>query len=239
MNSPYNGKFRVSQQYKGAAHDGLDLVGVDSKEIHSTVNGTVERAGWENALNRKQGFGLYVRIRQDGTTDRYYFGHLSEVRVKVGQEVKIGDVLGVEGNTGYSFGSHCHYCVRGNGSKSQIKDVCAISGIPNKLGTYDDGYLAKLQAQKKTAAELAQEVLDGKWGNGASRKKKLTAAGYDYAAVQAEVNKLVAKPAKKSNEEIAQEVLAGKWGNGAERKKRLTAAGYNYAAIQKIVNKKA
>ena len=38
MNSPYMGKFRVSQIYKGALHDGLDLVGVDSKLIHSTVN---------------------------------------------------------------------------------------------------------------------------------------------------------------------------------------------------------
>lgn len=46
MNSPYNGKFRVSQQFKGSAHDGLDLVGVDSKEVHSTVNGIVEKAGW-------------------------------------------------------------------------------------------------------------------------------------------------------------------------------------------------
>ena len=77
--------------------------------------------------------------------------------------------------------------------------------------------------------------MDGKWGNGQERKEKLTAAGYDYNAVQAEVNKLAA-PAKKSNEEIAKEVLAGKWGNGAERKKKLTAAGYNYSAIQKIVN---
>lgn len=242
MNSPYNGRFRVSQTFKGASHDGLDLVGVDSKEIHSTVNGVVEKAGWENVLNHKQGFGLYVRIKQDGTADRYYFGHMSQVKVKKGQIVKIGDVIGIEGSTGKSTGSHCHYCIRTNGSKSQVKNVSAISGIPNKLGTYDDGYLAKLEAQKKTVSQLAQEVLDGKWGNGADRKKKLTAAGYDYAAVQAEVNKLANKttaPAKKSNEEIAREVLAGKWGNGAERKKRLTAAGYNYAAIQKIVNKKA
>ena len=43
MNSPYNGKFRVTQQYKGSTHDGLDLVGVDSKEVHSTVNGVVEK----------------------------------------------------------------------------------------------------------------------------------------------------------------------------------------------------
>lgn len=45
----------------------------------------------------------------------------------------------------------------------------------------------------KTVDELAQEVLDGKWGNGTDRKEHLTAAGYDYSAVQAKVNKLVKK----------------------------------------------
>ena len=44
---------------------------------------------------------------------------------------------------------------------------------------------------KKTVAELAREVIQGKWGNGAARKQRLTAAGYDYAAVQAEVNRLL------------------------------------------------
>ncbi len=238
MNSPYNGKFRVSQQYKGANHDGLDLVGVESKEVHSTINGVVERAGWENPFNRKQGFGIYVRIKKNNSVDRYYYGHLSETKVKVGQAVKIGDVIGIEGSTGKSTGSHCHYCVRGNASHSEIKDVCAISGIPNKLGTYDDGYAAKLAAQKKTVSQLAQEVLDGKWGNGTERKEKLTAAGYDYSAVQAEVNKL-ASPAKKTNEDIAKEVLKGLWGNGAKRKQKLAAAGYDVAVIQKIVNKLA
>lgn len=240
MNSPYNGKFRVSQQFKGASHDGLDLVGIDSKEIHSTVNGVVEKAGWENPLNHKQGFGLYVRILKVGTNDKYYYGHLSEIKVTAGQAVKIGDIIGTEGSTGKSTGSHCHYCARGNGSKTQIRDINAISGIPNKLGTYDDGYLARLEEQKKTVSQLAQEIIDGKWGNGQERKEKLTQAGYDYNAVQAEVNKLAksaAVPTKKSNEEIAREVIAGKWGNGAERKQRLTAAGYNYSDIQKIVNK--
>ena len=45
----------------------------------------------------------------------------------------------------------------------------------------------------KTVDELAQEVLDGKWGNGTDRKERLTAAGYDYSAVQAKVNALVIK----------------------------------------------
>lgn len=43
----------------------------------------------------------------------------------------------------------------------------------------------------KSADELAREVLQGKWGNGAERKKRLEAAGYDYAAVQKKVNQLV------------------------------------------------
>lgn len=191
MNSPYNGKFRVSQQFKGKSHDGLDLVGIDSKEIHSTVNGVVEKAGWENPLNHKQGFGLYVRIKKYASPDKYYFGHLSSVRVKKGDVVKIGDVIGIEGSTGNSTGSHCHYCARGNGSKTQIRDICVISGIPNELGTFDDGYLAKLQANEKTVSQLAQEVIAGKWGNGAERKNRLEQAGYNYTEIQNLVNKLL------------------------------------------------
>lgn len=42
----------------------------------------------------------------------------------------------------------------------------------------------------KSVDELAREVLQGKWGNDAERKKRLEAAGYDYAAVQKKVNQL-------------------------------------------------
>lgn len=137
MNSPYKGKFKVTQEYKGTTHDGLDLVGLDNKNIYSTINGVVEYAGWENPSNRKQGFGLYIRIKQNNSIDKYYFGHLSQIKVKIGQQIKIGDLIGIEGNTGYSTGSHLHYCVRGNGSKSKIKNISTISGIPNKIGTYN------------------------------------------------------------------------------------------------------
>lgn len=91
---------------------------------------------------------------------------------------------------------------------------------------------------KKTVQEIAAEVWAGKWGNGAVRKQRLEAAGYDYNEVQKAVAayKTSTTPAKKSNEEIAKEVLAGKWGNGTDRKNRLTAAGYDYNAIQSIVN---
>ena len=139
MNSPYMGKFQVTQEFKGQAHDGLDLVGLDSKEIHSTVNGTVHYAGWENSTNHSQGFGQFICIR--GTDENfYYFGHLAEIKVKSGDTVKITDVLGIEGNTGYSTGSHCHYCVRPQFTSGNALNVSEISGIPNTLDVYDDGY---------------------------------------------------------------------------------------------------
>lgn len=44
-------------------------------------------------------------------------------------------------------------------------------------------------SSKKTISQIAKEVINGEWGNGDARKKKLEAAGYDYDDVQAEVNK--------------------------------------------------
>lgn len=88
---------------------------------------------------------------------------------------------------------------------------------------------------------IAKQVLAGIWGNGHERKQRLTAAGYDYNAVQAEVNKLVSgksKPATKTTGQLADEVIKGKWGSGEERKQKLTAAGYDYGAVQAEVNKR-
>lgn len=90
----------------------------------------------------------------------------------------------------------------------------------------------------KTIAQLAQEVIDGKYGNGEARKAAL---GSNYAAVQAEVNRRLAggvtatAPAKPSVniDKLAQEVIAGKYGNGDARRKAL---GNNYAAVQARVN---
>ena len=93
-------------------------------------------------------------------------------------------------------------------------------------------------AGKFDAYTIAREVMAGKWGNGDERKKKLTAAGYNYAEIQKTVNELYAvnKTVTKGVDTIAREVIAGKWGNGKERKQRLTAAGYSYKDIQRRVN---
>ena len=49
----------------------------------------------------------------------------------------------------------------------------------------------KKETPKKSVTEIAKEVIAGKWGNGNDRKKKITAAGYDYSAVQNKVNELM------------------------------------------------
>ena len=96
----------------------------------------------------------------------------------------------------------------------------------------------------KTVDELAEEVVAGKWGNGQERINRLTAAGYDAAAVQAAVNAGLSggkTAAKKTVAEIAQEVILGRWGNGQERVDRLTAAGYGtdeIGEIQSLVNRR-
>ena len=90
--------------------------------------------------------------------------------------------------------------------------------------------------KKKTVDELAKEVIAGKWAAGDERKQKLTAAGYNYNAVQKRVNELMAKLVLKSVDEIAKEVIQGKWGNGDERKQKLTDAGYDYGKVQARVN---
>lgn len=92
-------------------------------------------------------------------------------------------------------------------------------------------------SNKKDVTTVAKEVIAGKWGSGDERKKKLTAAGYNYDTVQKKVNELLKTRTKKSVAEVAKEVVSGKWGNGADRKKKLEAAGYNYAEVQKEVNK--
>lgn len=61
------------------------------------------------------------------------------------------------------------------------------------------GYTVKYNANKTTTAtkksneEIAKEVIAGKWGSGSTRKKKLTAAGYNYSAIQKLVNQLMKK----------------------------------------------
>lgn len=57
--------------------------------------------------------------------------------------------------------------------------------------TTQQGEPVTTTSAKKSNEEIAREVIQGKWGNGADRKKRLTDAGYDYDTIQTLVNKLV------------------------------------------------
>ena len=67
------------------------------------------------------------------------------------------------------------------------------AGYSTYITTKGGTAVAASTPAKKSVDEVAREVIQGKWGNGATRKAKLTAAGYDYATVQARVNALLGK----------------------------------------------
>lgn len=105
-----------------------------------------------------------------------------------------------------------------------------------KENVIEAGNVKPAVVTEKSIDELANEVLQGAWGNGDAQKNAITAAGYDYTAVQKRANELCGKNSMKSVDEIAKEVINGAWGNGEARKTALEQAGYNYGEVQKMVN---
>ncbi len=141
----------------------------------------------------------------------------------------------------WQFGGETNL-IRSNKINGQTcdQDYCYVD-YPAKIKTAGLNGYVKSNSQtpapsKKSNAEIAEEVLAGKWGNGDERRTRLTEEGYDYTAIQNLVNEKLGSTAKKSTDEIAREVIRGEWGNGAERKQRLTDAGYDYRTIQNRVD---
>lgn len=91
-----------------AMHTGLDFRAAMGDPVRVTANGKVASSGWAG------GYGRMVEIDHgNGLSTRY--GHLSEINVKVGDVVKIGQVIGAVGSTGRSTGPHLHYETRIDG----------------------------------------------------------------------------------------------------------------------------
>nr|DAW52579.1 MAG TPA: Lysozyme [Caudoviricetes sp.] len=112
-----------------------------------------------------------------------------------------------------------------------------LRGLVNRRKAEQELFNTPIQSSGKSVEELAKEVIAGKWGNGAEREEALSAAGYDYNAIQKMVGVMLdVHSDSKSVEELAKEVIAGKWGNGAEREEALSAAGFDYSTIQSAVN---
>lgn len=91
-----------------AFHAGLDIGGQKGDPIVVAADGVVETAGWHND------YGNLVVVRhQYGLTSRY--AHLSSIKVKPGDRLARGDLLGAMGATGRASGTHLHYEVWANG----------------------------------------------------------------------------------------------------------------------------
>jgi gametolysin len=94
--------------------------------------------------------------------------------------------------------------------------------------------------QGKSNETVAQEVIQGLWGNGQERYDSLTNAGYDADYIQDLVNRMLSGDDSDTSDydidEIANEVIQGLWGNGQERFENLTNAGYDAQAVQNRVN---
>lgn len=89
-------------------HQGMDFTAPTGTEIFATGNGKVAEAGW------KQGYGNSVIINH-GFGYKTLYAHMHKIRVRTGQQVTRGQVIGTVGNTGKSTGPHLHYEVHYQG----------------------------------------------------------------------------------------------------------------------------
>ena len=98
----------------GNGHYGMDIPASRGTPIVASRSGTVMTANGSDDWGYS--WGYYVSIYHDSTYSTLY-AHMSAVAVSEGQWVNKGDVIGYVGDTGYSFGDHCHFEVYQNGTR--------------------------------------------------------------------------------------------------------------------------
>lgn len=104
--------FRIHPIYKTRRmHTGVDFLAPTGTPIYATGNGKVVEAERSN-----HGYGRMVVI-DHGYGYETLYAHLSQIRVREGQEIKRGEIIGMVGNTGTSTAPHLHYEVIRNGRK--------------------------------------------------------------------------------------------------------------------------
>ncbi len=99
-------------------HAGVDFVGKTGDPIYAPADGIVKKArrqrGYGRFIEIEHGLGFYKnQQKRVFYTTRY--GHLSRIRVKEGQKVKRGELIGLVGSSGRSTGPHLHYELLING----------------------------------------------------------------------------------------------------------------------------
>jgi murein DD-endopeptidase MepM/ murein hydrolase activator NlpD len=104
--------YRIHPIYKILKfHYGMDFTAPTGTEIYATGNGRIITVEWS-----RRGLGNHIII-DHGYGYRTMYAHMSGFNVKLGQEVKRGDVIGYVGSTGLSTAPHLHYEVHLNGKK--------------------------------------------------------------------------------------------------------------------------
>jgi len=111
--SPVDVKFRLGDGFRfrdihpvlgtPRMHYGQDFVVPYGTDVYATGAGTVLESGWNSG-----GFGNYIVI-DHGYGLQSTYGHLSQIKVSKGMNVKRGDLIGLSGNSGTSSGPHLHY----------------------------------------------------------------------------------------------------------------------------------
>ena len=108
--------YKITQGYFNY-HRAYDLIPADCNDynIYATHAGTVIYADW------MKGYGNHVEVlHANGVITTY--SHLSKINVKVSDEIKNQEVLGIIGSTGYSTGPHLHFEIIYNGIKLNPKN---------------------------------------------------------------------------------------------------------------------
>jgi murein DD-endopeptidase MepM/ murein hydrolase activator NlpD len=104
--------YRIDPIYKTTKmHAGIDFTAPQGTPIYATANGTVKVAGRSDG-----GYGNHVVINHGYGYETLY-GHMFRVKVRAGEKIQRGEVIGYVGSTGKSTGPHCHYEVHKNGQK--------------------------------------------------------------------------------------------------------------------------
>jgi Peptidase family M23 len=126
VTSPYG----ALEEFREHAHNGIDLAMPIGTDILSPINGVVDKIvdyGGENL-----GKGIILQT-EDGRN--VILGHLSDVKVKVGEHINIGQHIAESGNTGFSTGPHLHLGLKD--SAGQFINPKPVADIINEASWFD------------------------------------------------------------------------------------------------------
>lgn len=129
----------------GKLHRAIDLRAAVGTPVYAAEDGTVDWVQtWDGrSTSGNQSYGNLVRIRHadyNGGKLQTLYAHLKESKVKYGQAVKEGELIGYSGNTGNSTGPHLHFEVRLNGTRCNplnwLDDDFSVARSTVRLGSY-------------------------------------------------------------------------------------------------------